>query len=58
MDRYITTAEVSERLSISDDKVQRLVSDGSLDGYKFGRSLRISLACVERYLQRCRLIKA
>lgn len=55
VDHYMTTAEVCDRLSVSIDKVQRLVASGELAGYKFGRCLRISLRSIEAYLRASRI---
>ena len=55
MDHYITLSETSERLDVSPDTVRRLIADGKMVAYKFGRSLRISLSSLEAYIRSCEI---
>jgi excisionase family DNA binding protein len=53
MDHYITLDDAAERLRVSPDTVRRLIADGRMIAYKFGRSLRISLSSLEAYIRSC-----
>lgn len=53
MDHYITLDETAKKLMVSPDTVRRLIADGRMIAYKFGRSLRISLISLEAYIRSC-----
>ena len=42
MERYLTPAEVANRLGVTRETVYSLISRGQLDAYKFGRARRIT----------------
>jgi excisionase family DNA binding protein len=48
--RYLTVSEVAAALRVSNMTVYRLVSSGELPAVKIGRSLRLPVDEVDRYL--------
>jgi excisionase family DNA binding protein len=48
--RYLTVSEVAAVLRVSNMTVYRLVSSGELPAVKVGRSLRLPVEEVDRYL--------
>jgi excisionase family DNA binding protein len=46
---WLSTAETAERLDIALQGVYRLIDQGHLDGYRFGRVIRLKAEDVERY---------
>ncbi len=50
----MTVKEVAEHLGVSRGLVYKLVSDGELDSYRVGSTIRVTREQVREYLQRPR----
>lgn len=55
MSGWLSTAEVAKRLGLTQRTVYRLINDGELVAYKFGRVIRSKSADVEDFVERSRL---
>lgn len=53
-ERYLTSAQVAERLQVVEKTVQRWMASGELPAVKLGRVWRISEADLNSYLQKRR----
>lgn len=49
--RWVTVQDVAEMLSTSPRTVYRMIDSGELPGTKFGRSIRVPLDRLERWLE-------
>ncbi len=49
--RYITVAEMKDKLSISKNKAYRIANSGSLNTVRIGRALRINEESLTRWLE-------
>jgi excisionase family DNA binding protein len=49
--RWITVKDVAEMLSTTPRTVYRMIDNGELPGTKFGRSIRVPLDRLERWLE-------
>lgn len=58
MDRYVTTVEAAETLSVSKRMIQKLIANGHLIACKVGRCVRVSEASMEAYAQQNRICPA
>lgn len=54
MERYLTVAEVAQRMRVSKMTVYRLVHSGELPAVRFGRSFRVSPGAVEELIAAAR----
>lgn len=54
-DRWMSTREVSEDLGITLRTLYRIIDDGQLPAYKFGRVIRLQRADVEAFLETARV---
>ena len=50
-ERLLTTAEIAEYLSVTDQTVRRWVKDRELPAFKLGRELRVKESDLERFLE-------
>ncbi len=57
MNVCVTIEEAGERLALSPQSIRRLIAEGRLIGYKFRRSLRVSLESLEAYIRSCEIGK-
>ena len=48
---FLSVTQVADRLNISTMSAYRLVHAGEIRAYRFGRSLRIELADLHRYMR-------
>ncbi len=51
---YLTPKEVADRLRVTDQAVYKWLKEGRLDGYKFGRAVRVSRKSVEQFVESSR----
>jgi excisionase family DNA binding protein len=49
--RWVTVQDVAEMLSTTPRTVYRMIASGELPGTKFGRSIRVPLDRLERWLE-------
>ena len=54
-ERWIGTAEASERLGVTLRTLYRLVDEGKLPAYKIGRVIRLKDADVEAFIESARI---
>jgi excisionase family DNA binding protein len=52
---YLSLAEVRHELHVSDSTARRLIADGELVAYKFGRQIRVHPEDVKAYIARNRV---
>ncbi len=52
---WLTTSEASRRLGVDQRTVYRLIDDGKLTAYKFGRLIRVREPDLERFLESARI---
>jgi excisionase family DNA binding protein len=52
---WLSTAEASKRLGIGLRTLYRLIDEGQLPAYKFGRVIRLQEAEVEEFIDRARI---
>ena len=52
--KFLTVAEIAERLNVSTRTVQRFIAIGRLPVHRFGRSIRISETDFQELLAKCR----
>ena len=52
--KFLTVAEIAERLNVSTRTVQRFIAAGGLPVHRFGRSVRISETDFQELLAKCR----
>lgn len=52
---WLSTAEASKRLGIGLRTLYRLIDEGQLPAYKFGRVIRLQEREVEEFIQRARI---
>lgn len=55
---FLTRAEVERQLNLSRTTVVKLVRDGDLTAYKFGRDLRFAVVDVKAYVEASRVVVA
>lgn len=53
--KWLSTAEVSKRLGIGLRTLYRLIDEGQLPAYKFGRVIRLQQREVEEFIERARI---
>lgn len=52
---WMSTPAVAEYLGVNTRTVYRLIDEGELPAYKFGRVIRLQEADVEAFIERCRI---
>ncbi len=52
---WLTTNEASRRLGVNQRTVYRLIDDGELPAYKFGRLIRVREPDLERFVESARI---
>ncbi len=53
-DEYLTPKEVAERLKVTDQAVYKWIREGKIEGYRFGRAVRIPRPSLEAFVQASR----
>ncbi len=53
-DEYLTPKEVADRLRVTDQAVYKWLKEGRLEGFKFGRAVRVSRESVDRFVESSR----
>lgn len=53
--RWLSTQEAADRLGIALRTLYKLIDEGNVPAYKFGRVLRLQLAEVDAYINRARV---
>lgn len=54
-DTWLNVDEVAAQLFLSKVTVYRLLHDGGIPSYRFGRAYRVKLADLEAYIERSRV---
>ncbi len=52
--RLLTINEVAFQLALSKSKVYELLNNGSIQAIKIGRSKRVSLLDLDRFIEKCK----
>jgi excisionase family DNA binding protein len=52
---WMSTPAVAEYLGVNTRTVYRLIDEGELPAYKFGRVIRLQEADVKAFIERCRI---
>ncbi len=52
---YLTLKEAADLLMVSPVTVSRLIKNGQLEAYRFGRQFRISKEALEQYIKQQRI---
>lgn len=52
---YLTVEEVADRLRIGHMSVRRLIANGALPAFRFGRQVRVESSAVEAYIEASRV---
>lgn len=52
---WLSTPAAAERLGITARTLYRFIDEGQLPAYKFGRVIRLKMADVDDYIERCRV---
>ena len=52
---WLNTAETARRLGVTPRTLYRLIDDGQLPAYRFGRVIRLKETEVEEFIDRCRI---
>ena len=53
---WLSTPEAAQRLGIATRTLYRLINDGQVPAYKFGRVIRLQRSDVDDYIDRCRIV--
>ena len=51
----LTVKEAASRLGLSEKTVYTLIAQGEIEGYKFGKAVRVEQDALDRYKARCRI---
>ena len=54
-ERWLSTAEAAKQLGITKTTLYRLIDNGSIDAYRFGRAFRLKLRDIETFVQRSQI---
>ncbi len=54
-EEYITPDEIAERFRVSRQAVYKWISEGKLEGLRFGRSVRVPRESLERFVEASRM---
>lgn len=52
---WLSSGEAARRLGIATRTLYRLINDGQVPAYRFGRVIRLQRRDVEDYIERCRI---
>lgn len=52
---WLSTREAARRLGITARTLYRLIDNGELPAYRFGRVIRLQAAEVDQYIEQCRI---
>ena len=52
---WLSSGEAARRLGIATRTLYRLIDDGQVPAYKFGRVIRLQRRDVDDYIERCRI---
>lgn len=52
---WLSTGEAARRLGIATRTLYRIIDEGQLAAYRFGRVIRLQAADVDRYIEACRI---
>jgi excisionase family DNA binding protein len=53
--RWLSTAAAAKRLGITNRTLYRFIDEGQVAAYRFGRVIRLQLAEVHEFIERCRI---
>ncbi len=54
-EEYVTPDEIAERFRVSRQAVYKWISEGKLEGLRFGRSVRVPRESLERFVEASRV---
>jgi excisionase family DNA binding protein len=52
---YLSLSEVAQELSLTRYDVRRIIKNGSLPGYEFGKEIRVKAVDLSSYIERSRM---